>query len=138
MKVEFRARKILSPLFQYEPFDNKEATAWRKRLGIRDEEIPCGIYSNGPGSSPESLVVTTKGLHLLGNSAQEFVSFDEVRSIGSPTKESDDLTLSLRLATGQEVEVAICGRQGRFKDIFEFLRFLMRVTVNREDYQTFS
>ena len=128
MKIEFRAKKILSPLFRFEYFDEQKAELRRRQLGLQDEEVPCGIYTNEEESEPKSIVVTTKGLHLLGISAPRFIPYISIVGIGTPTKDPADTTLHVELVDGSRVALAITGREGRLKDIFEFLRFLRRVT----------
>jgi len=128
MKIEFRARKILSPLFQFENFEEKDASAWAGRLGARDDEILCGIYRNEAGDTPESVVVSSKGMHLLDGLTHEFIPYDSIKAIGTPTKATEDRTLHIQLVDARRFTITISGRLGRMKDIFEFLRFLRRVT----------
>jgi hypothetical protein len=98
-------------------------------FSFRDNEEPVGIYENLVGEPDESIIITTLGLYIFRAGDWEFVGYDEIRAITKPKVEKLAVDrLFLHLASGRRVDVPIKGGEGRFRDVYEFLRFLMRVT----------
>jgi len=55
------------------------------------------------------------------------IPFSEIADIRSPEKGSGG-RIHLELKSGGHADLVVAGSQGRFEDVFEFVRFLHRVT----------
>lgn len=136
MKNEFRAKKILGALARFKELDAATTKHWRDFLRIDDNNTVCGLYTNGPGFDPESILVTSRGLYLHRDGADasvRYVSYESIQGMELCTKDPLDNVLPINLASGDKVKVQIVGLGGpgnKFQDIFSFVRFLRRVSEN--------
>jgi hypothetical protein len=90
-------------------------------------EDVVGVYRNPAGAVPAEIVVTERGLVLRDGAAVTRFTFADVTAVHGPAKGADG-RIRLDLRDGTSVDLTIAGKQGRFEDVFEFLRFLRRVT----------
>ena len=86
-----------------------------------------GVYRNPPGVEPEEVIITDAALVLHRGAAYEQVPFAQIVSIRGPEKGADG-RIRLELRDRTHVDVVVGGKRGTFEDVFEFVRFLMRVT----------
>jgi hypothetical protein len=129
--VVARAHRILKPLTQYRSIlgDLSNTPEYVKDVLLKENEILIGVYENFPHGHDESIVITNFGLHYYIDKQWEFIPYNIITEskIQSPIKENVE-EISLTLVSGKLVWLPVRGGQGRFRDAFEFLRFLMRVT----------
>ena len=90
-------------------------------------EVCIGVYENSAGDLSDCIFITNKGLHLLANKIEKFISYTDIVDIKSPLNKTNDTNICLTLKDGETSEIEIKNGSGRFKDVFEFLRFLDRV-----------
>jgi hypothetical protein len=88
----------------------------------------CGVYHNDPEIVNQDIVVTSRGLYVISGTDARFIDYVGISSIGRlPEKGSFGQQLSLVLrAEGLTITLYVTGGVGRFRDIYEFGRFLMR------------
>ena len=86
-----------------------------------------GVYRNPPGVSPMEIVITEEFMLVSNGEEQTRIPFAAVVGIRSPEKGSGG-RVQLKLSDGGQAELVVGGTQGRFEDVFEFTRFLTRVT----------
>jgi hypothetical protein len=88
------------------------------------EEL-IGIYRDP--STPESIAVTTFGLYMIGSETIRLVPFRTMVRIVGTSSTDDESDLVVYTSAGETITVPIRGRRERFRDVFEFQRFLARV-----------
>lgn len=86
-----------------------------------------GVYRNPPGVTPAEIVITEEFMLLSDGKEKTRIPFAAVVGFRSPEKGSGG-RIRLELRDGEAAEFVIGGTQGRFEDVFEFIRFLARVT----------
>lgn len=134
MTVRSRAHRTLKSLNHYEDFSEKEPSSKipLDEINLDENEEIIGVYRN-PGSSDTNIAVTELGLRAKQANGWSFIRFDDIEEATAhpPDKhEADSILLLLR--SGEEVAVPVTGKNGRFRDVFEFLRFLDRVKEDRK------
>lgn len=134
MNVKSRAVRILGHLRNYRDLTSgtKDIPAWAMKLHLQEGEELIGVYLNRPEDVEESIVVTTKGLYVDRNGRWEFVGYAEIKFIETPADKQTVDRLRLHLWNGRVTEIPVRGSYDRFKDAFEFLRFLDRVISDLE------
>lgn len=88
---------------------------------------PIGIYSNPVPTQPETILVAQRGLVAIRASNMQSIQFDEMSGVQGPHTKADASRITLTLRSGIVVNLDIHGRDGKFQDVFEFVRFLARV-----------
>jgi hypothetical protein len=88
---------------------------------------PIGIYSNPPPTQPETILVAERGLVVIRAGDMQSIQFDELSGVQGPHTKADASRITLTLRSGIVVNLDIHGREGKFQDVFEFVRFLARV-----------
>ena len=96
-------------------------------------EVCVGVYENSLGDLSDCVFITNKGLHLLVNESEKFISYADIVNVQSPTSKTEDTSICLTLTRGEKSLVEIRNGNGRFKDVFEFLRFLDRVIEDQAE-----
>jgi hypothetical protein len=112
-----------------------ESTRLAQQLSLDQDEGVLGIYVNPEPFDGHFVVVTTRGLYSASpRRAVERILYRDIRSVHGPsTSASAECQLRIELGNGSSKSLSICGRHGRFRDIFEFLRFVMRATEKPND-----
>lgn len=134
MTVRSRAHRALKSLNHYEDLSEKgpPSEIALDEINLNENEKLIGIYRN-LGSSDTNIVVTELGLHTKQADEWSFIRFNDIEEATAhpPDKhEADSILLLLR--SGAEVAVPVTGKNGRFRDVFEFLRFLDRVRKDQK------
>ena len=86
-----------------------------------------GVYRNPPGVSPSEIIITEEFMLASNGDAQTRIPFAAVVRIRSPEKGSGG-RIQLELTDGAQQDLTVGGTHGKFEDVFEFVRFLSRVT----------
>jgi hypothetical protein len=97
-------------------------------FGLKEGEDCYGVYESLPAEADEAVVVTNLGLHIRRERKWEFIDYRQIKEVDivSPKETVDELLV--RLTTHESVLLPIRGGKGRFRDAFEFMRFIDRVT----------
>src|SRR5437868_5943809 len=129
MNVKSRVVRILKPLRRYrdQSPDSLMTSIAATRVGLQEGEICLGVYENNPGCLEDSIIVTNLGLHIYRSGESLFIDYGQIESIEAPSVKETADRLKIRLSNGAMKDLPIQGGQGRFRDAFEFLRFLDRV-----------
>lgn len=132
MKVQSRAHRILKDLSNYRDLSNITKEGVWGDLGLQEGEGIIGIYENVPDSLENAIIVTKFGLHIQRAGRWKFINYDEIENsfIPSGNKHKAD-RISITLVGGKEVFILIEGGNDKFRDVFEFLRFLDRVSKDK-------
>jgi hypothetical protein len=101
-----------------------------KGVALHPGEEIVGLYHNPPPVRL-SVLVTSLGLHIVGANSSTYVPFESVTHIDTPTSKTESEDVALWSRDGSRITVPIRGEQGRFKDVFEFVRFMRRVLKDR-------
>lgn len=123
MHVGIRAHRILSALAHYK--EAGKADDWPLEVSGEHLGDPIGWYRN-PGTQGEVVGIFADGLAWSQDGHPVALKFADIAEVMlSHGKESEGLLLKLR--NGTLLPLPIKGRQGRFVDAMEMLRFLDRV-----------
>lgn len=100
---------------------------------FRSGEEMIGAYRDMVGSG-DHVVVTSVGLHVWSPDGWRMIPYRNIGEVVVPHSEDSDLveTLYLRMRDGSKHGIPIRGGTGRFRDAWEFLRFLQRVVRDLE------
>jgi hypothetical protein len=90
-----------------------------------------GIYMNPDPVQPEAIVVSERGLLAIRSGSVQKIEFSEIESTRSPSAADEGTDISLVLRSGIVVSLRVGGTDGRFRDVFSFVRFLDRVLEDR-------
>ena len=91
-----------------------------------------GIYVNPPGVEPAFVVVTSQGMGCIGSKRQRWIMFDDVEGSHGPREKLVDDCITIVLKSGSHMKVRIAGGDGRFRDVYSFVRFIDRVVSDRK------
>lgn len=129
MNVKSRAHRILKPLVNYHDMTAKAISPpfWIQDVIFQRGEDCVGIYENHPGRKEEAIVITTLGLHIFRNEEWQYISYDQIESVKTPTDKRVADQLEIQLHDNNVASVPIKGGQNNLRDAFSFLRFLDRV-----------
>lgn len=130
MNVKSRAHRILKPLASYRDLTGQplNVPCWAADVPVKNGEVCYGVYENSPCKANESIAVTNLGIHVCRNKQSEFIAYSQIASVSAPPEKQTASELSIHLLSGQVISLPVRGGEGRFRDAFEFLRFLDRVT----------
>jgi DNA helicase HerA-like ATPase len=90
-----------------------------------------GAYKNPNSVQPDTILIAEHGLVAVKSGIAQRIEFSEIESIRSPGAQDDNSDISLVLRSGIVVGLPVAGRDGRFRDVFSFVRFLARVLEDR-------
>jgi hypothetical protein len=125
-----RAKRILNAIPNYRPLveiTDKPETSTGDTMP-QSQEIPIGVYQDMRSRDNTWVIVTDVGLHIHRDHQWTSVAYREIANVQTPTDKVQATGLTLQLLSGTTVHLPITGREGKFLDSFEFLRFLNRVT----------
>jgi len=125
-----RAKRILAPMASFKaPFKNELPSYIQQAHLERDEQF-VGVYANVLDTHSECVVVTDRRLLVERHGDWETVLFCEIISVEAPEPTAirrDTAALTIGLSDGALTVIPIRGGHGRFFDVYEFSRFVMRV-----------
>jgi hypothetical protein len=93
---------------------------------------PIGVYKNPDKVDPEAILICEWGLILIRSSSVQNISFSDIQSTRNPSATGDNADISIVLQSKIVVRLRVAGTDGRFRDVFSFVRFLDRVLEDRE------
>ncbi|XKM14508.1 hypothetical protein RCS94_04860 [Orbaceae bacterium ac157xtp] len=113
MNTEVRVKRILVPMERFSSFDGGDVGLGRV----------LGIYDNSP--KDDSLTISENGISwMVDNNIN--VLFNDIKRVSIGDDKLSDYIL-ICLKNDEIIRLPVRGKNGRFSDIFEFLRFLDRV-----------
>jgi hypothetical protein len=130
MKVKTRVARILKPLLNFRPIKagSLAVSPSLPAFVLKEGEECYGVYENLPAEAYETVAVTNLGLHVLRKKKWQFVDYRQIRKVDLVSPKRNVSELLVRLTNQESVLLPIRGGKGRFRDAFEFMRFIDRVT----------
>ena len=138
MNANVRAKRILSRLASYHSIEDVGGGFGRLReQAIRLGAKPIGVYVNTQTEGSETLLVTDLGVLLENKLDVAFIAYKNVGRVdivasntlleedSSKKSEADGLLIST-LDTGSSQLIPIRNGNGKYRDVFEFARFMLR------------
>jgi hypothetical protein len=131
--VRSRAHRILAKLETFQVLDRHESSDLVP--GWLPGEEAIGRYRNHTGTPDDDLLVTTMGVRTRSGGTWPLVPFSSIEHVALPHSEDKEVvdSLRLRLRDGRRVELPVRGGSGKFRDAWEFLRFLNRVMTDMRE-----
>jgi hypothetical protein len=126
MDIRSRAKKILGPLASYRPIEERPIPPYLNTVPIPEGVGVIGVYENIPNSQKESVIVTDQGISVTSEQGTCFLPFRDIAKVRLCSEKSEAGGLTVTLKDGNKRFVPIRNGHGRFKDVFEFLRFTDR------------
>jgi hypothetical protein len=120
-----------TPRFKLAPVGDDELANYRARIKSNAFEDLVGYYRNPEPASLEAVVITERGLLTIRPGLHQWIEFSDIKSIVGPRADTGSSEISLVLLSGIVVRFAIEGREGKYRDVFSFVRFLDRVIEDR-------
>lgn len=129
ISVRSRAHRTLRALgcFSY----IEKASPAQINLLTGGEEL-IGIYRNPPAPESDEVYVTDRRLIVQKPAGGESVPYSQIARIETPQEKYAAEYLRVHLASGTAVHIPVRGGNGRFRDVWEFLRFLQRVSADAQ------
>jgi len=124
MNVKSKVRKILGPLEGFSLLESLPAELSRKWL--LDDDV-LGVYRNSFSDFNSAIIISEQGMVVVKGSTVHRFSYDDVNHVEYPKTKEKPEDIIVHLVEGDVVYLPVRLGQGRFKDAFEFSRFLMRV-----------
>lgn len=143
VSVKSRAHRTLRS-FENFTFDMEECEKFLSEVDIglyEHKEDLVGVYFNEPSQPYFSIGVFERGLLFWdGNSKVgshfKFVNFKNIEDHKAPEYKHTASYIKLILENGEIAILPILGGKGKFRDVFEFQRFLMRVLEDLQPPQS--
>lgn len=123
----FRAKKILGPMDSFEILDNLPEALFRK-ITPNIMGALVGVYRNSPQFIEDCVVVFENGLQVIGKESTALIYYREVTNIESPKDKVSYNSLKVTLKSGEKFIIPVRNGNGKYRDSFEFLRFIDRVS----------
>jgi hypothetical protein len=134
ISVLSRAHRAFRDTTRFHFLGNEPGAAAQYEELVRSGEAlrdAIGIYKNPDKVEPEAILVAEAGLILIRPGSVQRIEFADIESIQSPSAEDESPDISVRLRSGIVVRLRVAGKDGRFRDVFNFVRFLDRVLEDR-------
>ena len=97
----------------------------------RVTEPLIGVYENPQEAGAPTIAITEDALYVLEAGDPERIAFDDITSTQAPPEKADASEIRVALVDGSFRVLRICGGEGQFRDLYDFLRFLDRVLADR-------
>lgn len=132
MNPRVRANRILSGMKRFKFADREDLKILFENNNLIIKEGDIGFYENSENSIEEGVIVSDSGLTILSSSKEKNFSYNEIDVILPLDNKETTKEIVVILNSCEKVLIPVYGKDGRFRDIFEFSRFLNRVF---EDYK---
>ena len=134
ISVHSRAHRAFrdTPRFKFARDGGNELVNYRERIDLNAVGELVGCYRNPEPAQMEAVVITERGLLTIRPGLHQWIEFSDIRSVAAPSADTDSSEISLVLLSGMAVRFAIEGRDGKYRDVFSFVRFLDRIVEDRE------
>jgi hypothetical protein len=98
---------------------------------VPDGQTVLGIYENVQGSLEDCVVVTDRSVLLHTGGKLEEIRYSDIASTTwTPECKQEACALRVTMRDGIVKLLPLRGRNGRFADVFEFVRFMNRVVAD--------
>ncbi len=126
-----KAHRILNHLSNFHKFEEatSQASSKLKEINLQEEETIIGFYENNPVEKESNVIVTNLGLHIFYPNEKEFISYRTIIKVEIPQdmKKTRLDHFIVHLNNGDAKTILISGGHDRFRDVYEFVRFIDRV-----------
>jgi hypothetical protein len=97
-----------------------------------------GVYENVPDSSEDAILFAVYGIYWLGEIVQ-FIRYDQIQHttavcLNREFEKTSVDTLKITMNSGEELFVPARGGDGRFRDAWELMRFMLRAVSDARKY----
>jgi hypothetical protein len=134
ISAQSRAHRTLRRMKNFVALSAQDGTEWLGSLPalVGDEHL-IGAYQNQIGTAAGAVVITTTRLLVEQHGSWSTINYSDIGDIVLPDEKNSANRLLVREMSGKQTEVPVSGGQGRFRDVFEFGRFLQRVRSDALD-----
>src|SRR5258708_1290418 len=135
MNATQRAMRILKPMPRFRAGFKNGLPSYASEIPLGPFKDLIGIYENSDSSKNRCVVVTEAGLLVEKDGTWEAHSYSEIDSVGFPLKtqlSQGNVGITIQKSNQSLTLIPIVGSQGKFFDVFEFGRFLMRVVEDQK------
>ncbi|MDB6034854.1 MAG: hypothetical protein JWM16_5192, partial [Verrucomicrobiales bacterium] len=134
--VESRVHRILRPLATFHVLGewSRLQQLAKVQSPLSENERLLGVYENHPGLVDEIVAFTETGMYLREAGGWFSVRYAEIVNAESRnTGKTETSEITLLLSSGLQKALPIHGGTGRFRDVFQVLRFFDRLAEDRTD-----
>ena len=89
-----------------------------------------GVYENPSGVEPSHIVIADSAIGCVEASEFHWIQYDHIVRIEGPKEKLAADRIDVVLRSGETVQLRIAGGEGKFRDVFNFVRFLDRVLLD--------
>lgn len=127
MNVKSRIHRTIRNSDNYYQLENSISDIFVENFNLQNDEIAYGVYENFPQNKNERIVITNKGVHLYKEKTWVFIDFCSIKSVSVESEKQVAEYITLYLGNNKTFLLPVRGNKGKFRDVFEFSRFLSRV-----------
>lgn len=125
MNIKARARKILNPMGNYHSLEGQPVPDYLPNDLLAHNEECIGVYENSEGNY---VLITDFGLSVISGTVHASAPFKDIEEVIIPNKDKLNVEqVQLRMIGNKSILVPIKHGNGKFKDVYEFIRFIDRV-----------
>lgn len=133
MNVLVRVKRILAHLKNFKLTCEGEHLHYHSSVCVGDGETLLGVYENVSGSITHALAVSDQSLYTEQNGSWTAINFAQIEAIRPPDKDSvsqKEIGILVQHDGGKKLLIPVWGGDvsGKFRDVYEFTRFLMRTS----------
>jgi hypothetical protein len=126
-----RAHRILKPLANFHEIEDSsiDINEVIDKVNLQEGEVLIGVYEN---RESDYVIVSNMGIRIMNLDSIDFIDYRSIDKVEIPSG-MEKMTLDrthIHLGEGRIIKLYITGGNDKFRDVFEFVRFLDRVTVD--------
>ena len=126
MTPKIRAKRILSHMDRYKECDDPIIKNTAEEEGIYLENNCIGVYQNTYDTMNNAVIIKENGIDVVNGTKLRSVLYKEIVGTVPLKNDGSDKAIIANLTNGEKFMIPVQGYQGKFQDIFEWLRFLKR------------
>lgn len=127
MNVKSRLHRTIKNFENYHELNDENSKLLLENLDLLEDEVCYGVYENTPEKKEERIAITNKGLCIWRKNEWVRIYYLDIKEIRMEENKQTIDSLTLILLNDVTFQLPIKGHKGKFKDIFNFTRFLDRV-----------
>ncbi|MGD8777414.1 MAG: hypothetical protein PVH88_00450 [Ignavibacteria bacterium] len=105
----------------------------KTKIILLDNEECFGVYKNDYPDENYLIYITNYGLRISIKDDFNFIRYSDIKSTKTSSDKLNDLYITLELKSNSKFKLLINGQDGKFRDKFEFHRFLDRAIHDIND-----